>query len=214
MKKTLIAFVLVVVSYSLFAQSMPSAKQSRTKIGLKAGYNWSYATANESGVTLNGKSGYMVGAFLAPPHRGILGYRTEIIYSRQGYSFDNGGKNTEVLNDYIYLPQLTTFSIGKFFQLQVGAQIGYLVNSKKTTASKDSSMLDLMNRLDYGFAAGIELNPIAGLIIGGRYNLGLGKMYKSYQASSNNPYPYPLPFNPSSTNLKNGVIQIFIGYKF
>ncbi|GAC1422359.1 MAG: hypothetical protein NVS1B13_11150 [Flavisolibacter sp.] len=189
-------------------------KNMKTALGVKAGYVWSYATADQAGVNLNSKSGYMLGVFLSPPRTRVVGYRTEFVFSRQGYSYDDGGKNTSILNDYIYFPQLTTFSIGKVFQLQIGGQIGYLVNAKKTSATTDSSVANLMNRLDYGFAAGFELNPVGGLIIGSRYNLGLGKLYKQYQSSSSGGMPYPLPFNPQTTNLKNGTIHVYVGFTF
>ena len=227
MQKSICCSIVAMLSWiMLYAQNQPPVNPNQQKIkfkpksgiGLKAGYNWSYATANQTGVSLKSKSGYMIGAFLSPGgKRSGLGFRSEIIYSHQGYSFEEGGKNTDVLNDYLYLPQLTTFSIGKKFQLQLGGQMGILLNAKKSSASKDSSMMDIMNRIDYGFAGGIELNPVAGLIIGGRYNLGLGKMYKRFQqqySGQNGQVPYPLPFNPETTNLKNGVIQLFIGYKF
>ena len=192
------------------AQKAPDPSEYKTRFGLKAGYNWSYITGSSQGFNKDNKSGFMAGAFLAPPSKG-LGYRTEIVFSRQGYSFENGGQNTDVLNDYIYLPQLTTFSIGKHFQLQLGGQIGFLLNSKKTTASKDSSITSLMNKLDYGFAGGVEIYPISSMIIGARYNLGLGKLFKQDYSSPN---PYPLPFNPETTNFKNGVVQFFLGWKF
>src|SRR6185369_1051371 len=97
-------------------------------------------------------------------------------------------------------------------QIQAGAQIGVLLNAQKTSGGKDSSITSLMNRFDYGFAAGVEVCPFKGLIIGTRYNLGLGKMYKEYDQTQTT--PYPLPFDPSTTNLKNGILQLFIGYRF
>jgi hypothetical protein len=214
MRKYIILLASVYFGYfSSFGQNTAkNSSDSKTKIGIKAGYTWSYPTADQTGVTLNSRSGYMFGVFLARPSRGVIGYRPEIVYSRQGYSYDEGGKNTAILNDYIYLPQLTTFSIGKFFQLQVGGQVGFLINAKKQASNSDSAMLDLMNRVDYGFAGGIELNPVSGLILGARYNLGLGKMYKQEPSSSG--IPFPLPFNPGTTNFKNGMIHIFIGFKF
>jgi hypothetical protein len=115
------------------------------------------------------------------------------------------------MNDYIYLPQLTTFTIAGKVQLQAGAQIGFLLNSKKQTGSKDSSITDLMNRIDYGFAGGAEIYPFKGLLIGARYNLGLGKLFKQTYTA---PSPYPLPFNPATTDFKNGLVQLFIGYRF
>ena len=117
------------------------------------------------------------------------------------------------MNDYLYMPHLMTFTIAKKVQLQAGGQIGVLLNAKKSTESKDSSITDFMNRFDYGFAGGVEVYPFKGLIIGARYNLGLGKMYKQYDQSSTTT-PYPLPFDPATTNFKNGILQLFVGYRF
>lgn len=197
---------------SAFSQK---SKDNNPKLGGKAGYNWSYLTGTTDGIRTDNKSGFMVGAFYAPVSNG-RGFRSEIVFSRQGYSFENGGTNSDVLNDYIYLPQLGTFTIGKFLQIQAGAQIGFLLNSKLTKGGKDSSISNLMNKVDYGFAGGVEIFPVKGLLVGGRYNLGLGKLYKHYEEQLSNPMPkpYPLPFDPEKTNFKNGVIQLYIGYRF
>jgi len=218
MRKILFTLFLAAVSASyLAAQSLPSSvdlkKQMndyKPKLGLKVGYNWSYVTGKAEGLKKGNNSGFMIGAFYAPASKG-MGYRSEIIFSRQGYTFDNGGKNTDVQNDYIYLPQLTTFTIAKVLQIQAGAQIGYLLKSRATTNSKDSSVTDLMNRLDYGFVGGVEIFPFKGLLLGGRYNLGLGKLYKKMYSA---PSPYPLPFNPETTDFKNGLVQLYVGYRF
>ncbi|HEX2533423.1 MAG TPA: porin family protein [Chitinophagaceae bacterium] len=196
----------------LTACGLTAGAQSGGRLGVKAGYNWSYVTGDAQGFKPDNKSGFMVSAFMAPRSKGGMGYRTEIVFSRQGYSFDNGGRNTEVLNDYIYLPQMATFGIGRFVQLQAGGQIGVLINSQLKKEAKDSSIMSLMNRIDYGFAAGVELQPVKRLLIGARYNLGLGKLYKRYEQQATN--PYPLPFNPETTNLKNGVVQLFVGLHF
>lgn len=216
MKKLLYTLTAVLTATVALAQTPDLKKiedQYKQRVGLKAGYNWSYLTGSTAGFNPGNRNGFMVGAFYAPATRSGKGFRSEVVFSRQGYSFDNGGRNTEVQNDYLYLPQLVTFNIGRFFQLQAGAQIGVLLHSKMT-GSKDSTITGLMNRVDYGFAAGVELNPAGGLLIGGRYNLGLGKLYKQYETSTTNPHPFPLPFNPETTNLKNGLVQFFVGYRF
>ncbi len=59
-------------------------------LGIKAGYNWSYISGSSEGFKKESNNGFMIGAFYAPVSRG-LGFRTEIVFSRQGYSFDNGG---------------------------------------------------------------------------------------------------------------------------
>ena len=215
--KTISALSLfVLLSITSKAQSKSSDEDNsngrKSQFGVLAGYNWSYITGEKAGFNSNTKNGYMAGVYFTPSSAGVVGYKTQIVYSRQGYTFDNDGMNTEVMNDYIYLPQFTTITIAKRFQLQAGAQIGFLLNAKKTSDNKDSSIANLMNRLDYGFAGGIEVNPIQHFIIGGRYNLGLGKLYKHYQESTSN--PYPLPFNPETTNFKNAVVQFYLGYRF
>ncbi len=214
MRKAIMGLLLATTAFAAQAQKEIKINPSRNQLGIKAGYNWSYVTASGSGINTKNKSGFMVSAFYAPAPTSGRGFRSEIVFSRQGYSFDNGGKNTDVLNDYIYLPQLSTFNIGKFLQLQLGGQVGFLLNSKLSNQVKDSSITNLLNRIDYGFAGGIELRPVKGLLLGGRYNLGLGKLYKKWEQTATNPNPYPLPFNPETTNLKNGVVQFFVGYAF
>ena len=219
MRKLVFTLIIVTASFSYaFAQStatpsMPlqsETKEFKPKLGIKAGYNWSYLTGNAQGFKKDNNSGFMIGAFYAPVSKGF-GFRTEIIFSRQGYTFDDGGKNTDIQNDYIYLPQLTTYTIGKVLQLQAGAQIGYLLKARTSTGVKDSTITGIMNRFDYGFVGGAEIYPFRGLLVGARYNLGLGKLYKqSYQS----PSPFPLPFNPETTDFKNGLVQLFIGYRF
>src|SRR5437764_6991563 len=181
MRKLLFSFCAAFLFSCAFAQNTNSpnykASDFKPQFSFKVGYNWSYITGTSQGFNNDTKTGFMVAGFFAPPSKG-LGFRTELVFSRQGYTYDNGGSNTDVLNDYIYLPQLSTFTIGKRFQLQLGGQVGFLLNAKKTTDSKDSSITDLMNKFDYGFVGGVEIYPINQLIIGARYNLGLGKLYK------------------------------------
>ena len=219
MKKTF-ALVALAACFGLTANAQLNVNEqiakeakSKTQLGIKAGYNWSYLTGSEDGFKPGNQTGFMAAIFLSPTRKKTgLGYRTEIVFSRQGYSFDNGGKNTDVLNDYIYMPQLTTFNIGKVVQLQAGGQIGYLVKSRAKSQQKDTTITGLMNRFDYGFVGGLEIYPFKGIIVGGRYNLGLGKLYKRYETAATN--PYPLPFNPETTDYKNGLFQFFVGYRF
>lgn len=211
MKKLFFALTcLLLLRGQMIAQKSNTIDDFQPKYGVKAGYNWSYITGSAQGFNKNSKSGFMVSGYFAPPTTSV-GYRTEIVFSRQGYTFDDGGKNTDVSLDYIYLPQLTTYTFGNRFQIQLGAQIGFLLSGKKTSDTQDSSITSLMNRFDYGFAGGIEIYPFKKVLLGGRYNLGLGKLYKQTYTSPN---PYPLPFNPETANFKNSLIQFFVGYRF
>jgi len=222
MKKIfLIASACLVISAG-FAQgpAKNDMSQYRTRYGLKAGYNIAWMTGTSANFEPSNKSGFMVGAFLAPPTKGGMGFRTEIVFSRQGFSYDASGNKQNITQDYIYLPQLTTFGIGKVVQLQLGGQIGYLLNAKSSTegqTSTEKKIMDYYNRFDYGFAGGLEIYPFKGLLIGARYNISLGNAFKVPEPSTTPtpmPIPSPLPFDPSELKGKNSVVNIFLGYKF
>ena len=63
-----------------------------------------------------------------------------------------------------------------------------------------------------GMAAGFELYPSKGLLIGARYNLSFAKTYKEQESNPGLPMPAFIP--PPGTNGKNNVVQVFAGYRF
>ena len=180
-------------------------------IGLKAGVNFANVS-DASSINSDSRSGFLVGVFLAPSTKGIVSSRTELIYSRQGYNFQSGTKTGNVNLDYILLPQLMGINITKFVQLQLGAQMAFLLNAKAdTTASGGSSnpysgIMNYYNKFDYGFAVGAEIHPVMGLLIGARYNISLAKLYKDAEAGQMPSF--------SSSDAKNNVVQIFAGWIF
>ena len=195
--------------------SQKEIKEMKPKIGVKAGYNFAKVIGSTPHFSPQANNGFMVAGFFAPRSNG-MGYRTELIFSRQGFSFDQSGKMQDVSQDYIYMPHLTTFTVAKKVQLQAGGQVGYLLNAKKSPSGEGSSeeVTEYMNRFDYGFAGGIEIYPFKGLLIGGRYNVSLGNIYNTSAYSTAAPIPYPLPFNPEEVKGKNAVVQFFVGYRF
>jgi hypothetical protein len=222
MKKVLSILILAFVSYQASSQQTITAplykatKDMKPKIGIKAGYNIASIYGETPNFTPKSKNGFTVAGFFAPASKG-MGYRTEIVFSRQGFSFDENGHLQNISQDYIYMPHLTTFTIAKRVQLQAGGQIGYLLSAKKTSTenSKEDAVTQYMNRFDYGAAAGIEIYPFKGLIVGGRYNVSMGNMYKHYtESSQTTPMPLPLPVNPQDFKGKNAVINFFVGYRF
>lgn len=203
MKKILLSLMLMLPAY-LFAQ-----------IGLKAGLNFANVT-NASSINSSSRSGFHAGVFLAPGGKKILGFRTELIYSKQGYNYKTGTKEGEVSLDYILMPQLTTISITKYFQIQLGAQMAFLINAKVDSTGGSSTgnatadkIMDFYNRFDYGFAGGVEIHPIKGLLIGARINISLGNMYEDFDPSSGQ-QPSFIP----KVDAKNNVFQIFAGWRF
>ncbi|HYV54759.1 MAG TPA: porin family protein [Chitinophagaceae bacterium] len=205
MRKIFLTAVIIVPLFSL------------AQFGIKAGVNFANVT-NASEINSGSESGFMAGIFLAPPSTGVMGFRTELIFSRQGYSYKTN-TNTGVVNlDYILLPQLMQINITKFFSIQLGAQMAFLINAKadSSTSSGGSSpygeIMDFYNKFDYGFAGGIEIHPFKGLLVGARYNISLGNLYKdpsSYEMNGGQP-PSFIP----AVDVKNNVLQIFAGWIF
>ena len=183
------------------------------QIGLKAGLNFANVT-NASSINSGSRSGFMAGLFLAPKTKGIIASRTEIIYSKQGYNFQTSTNTGNVNLDYIILPQLMGINITKFVQLQLGAQMAFLLNAKGDSTNTSnpamtgpySSMMNYYNKFDYGFALGGEIHPFMGLLIGARYNVSLGKLYKSMETGQSPSF--------STSDAKNNVVQIFAGWTF
>lgn len=198
-----------------------AAAEMRPKFGLKAGYNIAKVKGSTPSYSPDNENGFMVGAFFSPTTKTGVGYRSEVVFSRQGFAFDESGKMQEVTQDYVYMPNFTTFTIAGKVQLQAGAQIGYLLNAKKTSSEgTESDVMEYMNRLDYGFAGGVEVYPFKGLLVGARYNVSMGNLYKQYENGGTGttpsplPVPYPFPFTPNDIKGKNAVVQFFAGYRF
>lgn len=187
---------------------------THAQLGIKAGLNFAKVT-KASNINAESSTGFHAGIFLAPESRSIIGYRSELIFSRQGYDFKSGSTTGEVKLDYILLPQLLQINITKIFAIQVGGQMAFLLNAKADSTKPASTgnaqvdkLVDLMNRFDYGLAGGVEIHPVKGLLIGARMNVSLGNLFKDPATIAARPNFYP------EVDAKNNVVQLFAGYRF
>ena len=185
---------------------------SFAQVGVKAGLNFANVT-NASSVNSSSRTGFHAGVFFAPQTDRLIGSRTEFIYSRQGYNYKTSTNTGNVNLDYIVLPQYMTINITKYFQVQLGAQMAFLLNAKVDSAKSNGTsaaaakVMDMYNRFDYGFGGGVEVHPVGGLLIGARFNVSLGELYKSPAAAAEG------GFVPK-VDVRNNVFQVFAGWKF
>jgi Outer membrane protein beta-barrel domain len=187
-------------------------------LGFKAGYNFANIK-NVSSLNAESKSGYHLGAFFSPGQgKKIIGFRTELIYSKQGYDFKSGNKSGTVELNYLLLPQMFTFNITKLIQLQAGGQLAFLLNAKADSSvsggpqGQYQKVIDFYNKIDYGITAGAEVHPYKGLLLGVRYNTGLSNLFKDQQVVGGPPNPSFIS-SLSSLNFKSNVIQVFVGWR-
>src|SRR5687767_5286572 len=190
----------------------PLLSQGQRKFGIKAGANFANVT-NASSINSENSTGFMIGAFFAPESKTIMSSSTELIFSRQGYSYSTNTNTGKVNLNYILLEQMMGINITKFVKLQFGGMTGFLINAKADSSSTQGSttstfgMMDYMNRFDYGFATGIEIFPYKGLMIGTRLNLSMAKVFNAAENSSS---PSIMP----GIDAKSNVLQIYAGYRF
>ncbi|HUQ67845.1 MAG TPA: porin family protein [Flavitalea sp.] len=191
-----------------------SPYMSFSQFGIKGGLNFAKVT-KASNVNADNSTGFHAGVFLAPQSRNILGFRTELIFSRQGYDFKSGSTTGSVKLDYILLPQLMEINITKFVAIQLGAQMAFLLSAKADSSKPASTgnaqadkIIELMNRFDYGAAGGVEIHPFKGMLIGARVNISFGNLYKDPTGMTTYQNFFP------EVDAKNNVVQVFAGYRF
>lgn len=199
--------------FILFIVAITALHHSMAQVGLKAGLNFANIS-NASSINSSSRSGFHIGAFLSPSSKSIIGSRTELIFSRQGYNYKSGSNTGNVDLNYLMLPQYMSINITKYFSLQFGGQMAYLLNAKVDSSNSQGSgsygnIMNYYNRFDFGYGGGIEIHPISGLLIGARVNISLGKLYDPSSYSSGNP-PSFIP----KVDVKNNVFQIFAGWRF
>lgn len=182
------------------------------QFGIKAGLNFA-KVSNAASINSSTKSGFNAGLLLAPVSKKILSSRTELIFSRQGYDYKTSSNTGNVNLDYIQLGQMASINITKYVSILLGAQTSYLISaqadSTKNTGGQSgtySNIMNLYNRIDYGYALGAEVHPVMGLIIGARYNVSLANVYKDIQSMQAPSF--------TSEDAKNNVVQIFAGWRF
>jgi hypothetical protein len=183
------------------------------QFGLKGGLNFANVT-NASSINNRSQTGFHAGIFFSPQSK-VVGFRTEFTYSKQGYSYSSDTNTGNVNLQYLMSANLMTISITRFFQIQFGFQTAFLLNARVDSSNANSgaamgnpygALLANYNRFDYGFAGGIEVYPVSGLVLGARINISLNKLYKSTETGQ--------PPSFSDVDAKNNVFQLSAGWVF
>ena len=181
-------------------------------LGIKAGVNFANVNST-SALSTSNVSGYMIGGFLSSGNARLIGFRTEFIFSHQGYDFKTNTNTGNVSLNYFLMPQLMTLNITRFVQLQAGAQIAFLLNAKADSTKAPGSgnaqydaMMENFNKINYGFAGGIEIRPWKGILVGARYNFSRGDIFSAQGTSATAPSFLP--------DIKKNLLQVFAGYRF
>lgn len=191
----------------IFSVGLISATTAQVQFsaGLKAGPNFTKLSVDNSiSETYKSRSGFHAGAFMLFKISKV-GIQPEILYSRQGTSFKLAGENLKSNFDYFNVPIIVKLYTVAGINLQIGPQFGFLTGAGGDTAVDTDSgtgVIDnskkLYKKSDVSAAFGVGWDLPFGLMVEGRYNLGLTKIQD----------------NPDLEATKNQVFQISLGYKF
>lgn len=183
MKKILLLAVFTVLGFA-------NVNAQEIKFGAKSGFNFS--TVNGSNTNnIDYVTSYHVGVVSEIPISEKFSFQPEIMYSRQGYSFND---DIVALN-YLNIPLMGKYYVTKGLSLEAGPQIGFLLSAK----NEKTDVKDSFKTVDFGVNFGLGYKLENGLNFGVRYNLGLTDINNIEGSSSKN---------------KNGVFQVSVGYFF
>lgn len=179
MKRTLIVILVSFLALNTYSQGID--------LGVKAGMN--FATINDASVSLDNRTGFHAGVFLALKFNDKVAIQPEMLYSQQGAEFDLGKFNL----DYVNFPVVLKYYLVKGLNIQVGPQLGFVVNDEISFAgiAGDAEA----EKFDVGGIIGAGVDMPFGLRLDARYNIGFSEVSKDAEG-------------------KNSVFSLSLGYSF
>jgi opacity protein-like surface antigen len=204
--------ILLIISLPVFVNA---------QFGVKAGLNFTDVT-NVSSVNNHSSSGFNAGIFFTTPYTKVLGSKTELVFSRQGYNYETGSVTGKVNLDYVMLPTYMCINITKYFQIHLGMQFGYLLSANADSTSKSNSGMtgslsnvsSFYNRFSYSLGGGVEVHPYKGILVGARMNVSLTNLYKIPDMTTIQTTTQTPPSFVPDVNIKSNLFQIYMGWTF
>jgi hypothetical protein len=176
------------------------------RAGIKGGLNVSNLYLDNA-TDQNARLGFHVGVFGQLLSSEKFALQPELLFSTKGSSAQYGGsinqKVTYNLN-YLDLPVLAVFKLGKVVELHLGGYASYLLNANVSYKGDFANGVDPIDKdnlksFDYGLSGGMGVN-FSGLQVGARYNYGFVEIADSNNARS------------LIGNAKNSCAQVYISF--
>lgn len=215
--KGLVAVLLGLIttgSVSAQVQQTSSEWKRTSKIGIKAGANFSNLYVDDV-KDENIKAGLNLGLYAKLPIAKGVSIQPELLYSSKGakISYNNpliGGDYRFNLN-YLEVPVLAVFNVGKNFNIHAGGYAAYLTSANVKAEDNGSSNEELIsfnedqfNRFDYGLVGGLGFD-IKNVTLGARYNYGLNQIGEKNGSVLS---------SQVLRNAKNNNISVYVGFGF
>jgi Outer membrane protein beta-barrel domain len=166
MKKWLLFMIILIFCTATSAQVL---------FGVKAGVNLSNMfLAGATTTQLNYKIGFNSGLMASIPLFSTFYLQPEVVYSEQGYQYNQLNETSTLNCNYINVPVLFKFKHDSGLFAETGPQIGFLLSAKNENSPLPENAKSLLYTTDFSWAFGIGYElPNIHLGIDTRYNLGL-----------------------------------------
>lgn len=157
------------------------------QFGIKAGAN--YANVTGSKINTNAIVNYHAGIVAKIGLTKGLSFQPELLYTTQGASYESALADYKNELGYIVIPAMLQIHLSKSITLDMGPQVGFLLNEKNIFDVQKS------NTFDASANAGLGLKITNSIFAQARYCVGLTKL------------------QPNS-DIKNNVVQLSLGILF
>jgi hypothetical protein len=209
--------VLLMTAIAVFGLTNINAQE--VSFGAKAGLN--LASINGDDVSeLDSRTSFHFGAMAEIKISEKFSVQPELLYSGQGAKFEDSytdfgfdiREEVTIKYDYLNLPIMAKYYVSDGFSVEVGPQIGFLINAEadvdvsvsgpgvSETESGTEDIKDFTKGVDFGLNFGLGYKLKNGINFNARYNLGVSNINDGEGSDD--------------FNNQNGVFQISIGYFF
>lgn len=207
--------IMLFSSVTVLGQEQQTAGESTLtpKIGIKAGINLSNMFVNDVSDE-NMKIGLNGGLFAKLPITRGFSVQPELLWSSKGAkeTYDNflEGEGEYRFNlNYIELPVLAVFNVGRNFSLHAGPYVAYLAQVNVKDMNDNGTVREIadldqedFHRIDYGLSGGLGVD-LANFTFGARYSYGLHEIGKPGSISGQ-----------ATKDSRNSAISLYIGLGF
>lgn len=199
-----------ITAFICLVMNLSTTAQSTGRVGIKGGLNVSNLFIDDVDDE-NARIGFHIGLFGQIFSTETFAIQPELLYSTKGskehYSSGSVDQVVQYNFNYIDLPVLAVFKLGKQVEIHAGGYASYLLNVNVTYEGDlgngtDEVDKDNLKSFDYGLSGGLGFNFGSGFQVGTRYNYGLVKIAESDEAKA------------LMGDARNSNGQIFVAFNF
>lgn len=177
----------IIKSYLIILFFIQMSYAQSVQFGIKAGAN--YANVTGSKINTNAIINYHAGIVAKIGLTKGLSFQPELLYTTQGASYETALADYKNELGYIIIPAMLQIHLSKSITLDMGPQVGFLLNEKNNFDVQKS------NTFDASANAGLGLKITNSIFAQARYCVGLTEL------------------KPNS-EIKNNVVQLSLGILF